>query len=55
MNGQIRLKFDTQAEAVAYAEKHGIPFRVYEPHEAPVIIKAYADNFATNRKVPWTH
>ena len=55
LNGQVRIPFDTREEAVAYAEKHGIPFRVYEPHEAPVIIKAYADNFATNRKVPWTH
>ncbi len=55
MAGQLRLQFDTREDAVAYAEKHGIAFRVYEPNEAPVIIKAYADNFATNRKVPWTH
>jgi len=40
---------------VAYAERHGIPFRLHEPQEAPVILKAYADNFATSRKVPWTH
>ena len=55
MNGQVRLTFDTQEEAVGYAEKHGIPFRLHEPNEPPVIIKAYADNFATNRKQPWTH
>ncbi|HYE44044.1 MAG TPA: ETC complex I subunit [Caulobacteraceae bacterium] len=55
MNGQVRLHFDSKEQAVEYAQKHGIPFRVYEPHEPKVIIKAYADNFATNRKQPWTH
>ncbi|HWA64036.1 MAG TPA: ETC complex I subunit [Caulobacteraceae bacterium] len=55
MNGQVRLHFDTQAEAVAYAQKHGIPFEVL-PERAPKrIVKAYADNFAFNRKQPWTH
>jgi len=55
MNGQVRLKFETQAEAVAYAERHGIAFELFEPQTPPVIIKAYADNFATHRKQPWTH
>ena len=55
MNGQVRLTFDTREEAVAYAERHGIAFRLQEPQEAPLILKAYADNFATNRRVPWTH
>ena len=55
LHGQVRLDFDSQEEAVAYAERHGIPFRLHEPQEAPVILKAYADNFATSRKVPWTH
>ena len=55
MNGQVRLSFETKEEAVAYAERHGIPFRLHEPNEPPLIIKAYADNFATNRKQPWTH
>ena len=55
MNGQVRLTFDTRDEAVAYAERHGIAFRLQEPQEAPLILKAYADNFATHRKQPWTH
>ncbi|MFN3353757.1 MAG: ETC complex I subunit [Brevundimonas sp.] len=55
MNGQVRLRFDSKEEAIAYAEKHGIAFRLHEPQEAPVILKAYADNFAYNRKQPWTH
>ena len=55
MNAEVQLAFDTKEEAIAYAERYGIPFRLQEPQEPPVILKAYADNFATNRKVPWTH
>jgi len=55
MNGQVRLSFDTQEDAIAYAQKHGIPFRVTEPKPHKRIIKAYADNFAYGRKQPWTH
>ena len=54
-DGQIRLKFETREEAVAYADRHGIAFQLVEPKAAPLIIKAYADNFAPGRKQPWTH
>lgn len=53
--GQIRLTFDTKEEAVAYAQAHGISFQLIDPKPAKKIIKAYADNFAFGRKVPWTH
>ena len=55
MDGQVRLSFETRDEAVAYAQAHGIPFQVFEPHERKKIIKAYADNFAPGRRQPWTH
>ena len=55
MNAQLRLAFDTQEEAVAYAHRHGIAFEVTTPSERRVIIKAYADNFAFGRKQPWSH
>ncbi len=55
MNGQVRLTFDTREDAIAYAERHGIAFRLHEPQAAPLILKAYADNFAPGRKQPWTH
>ncbi|WP_307347073.1 ETC complex I subunit [Caulobacter ginsengisoli] len=55
MNGQVRLNFETREEAVAYAQKHGIAFQVFETKEPKRIIKAYADNFATGRRIPWTH
>lgn len=52
---QVRLTFPSREDAVAYAEAHGIPFRVIEPAERRLIIKAYADNFAPGRKQSWTH
>ena len=55
MNGQVRLPFDTREEAVTYAQAHGIPFRVMDPKPVKRVLKAYADNFASNRKQPWTH
>ena len=55
MKGQVVLTFDTQEEAIAYAQAHGIPFRVTEPKPVKRFIKAYADNFAYSRKQAWTH
>jgi hypothetical protein len=55
MNGQIRLNFETRDEAVAYAQRHEIAFQLFEPKTPKRVIKAYADNFAANRKQPWTH
>jgi hypothetical protein len=55
MRQQLRLRFDTKDEAVAYCERHGIPFQVSEPQEHLRRTIAYADNFAFTRRSPWTH
>jgi hypothetical protein len=55
MNGQVTLSFETREEAVEYASSHGIAFQLFEPKDPRPIIKAYADNFATDRRFPWTH
>lgn len=55
MNGQVRLAFESAEEAAAYATSHGIAFQVFQPKTPRKIIKAYADNFAFQRKQPWTH
>ena len=55
MHGQVRMTFPTREEAVAYARRHGIAFEVVPEGRRRVIIKAYADNFAFQRKQPWTH
>ncbi len=52
---QLRLKFDTREEAIAFAQREGIEFTVREPREPKRIIKSYAENFASNRRRPWTH
>ncbi len=48
---QVRLEFDTKDLAVAYAEKHGIDAKVFEPRERSLKLRAYSDNFAFNRVV----
>jgi ETC complex I subunit conserved region len=55
MKGEVSLNFESREEAIAYAQAHGIPFRVMEPASVKRVIKAYADNFAYNRKQSWTH
>ena len=52
---QVRLTFDTRDEAVAFAEKHAIVFRLEEPRKSSPRPKAYSDNFAFKRRAPWTH
>jgi len=54
-SSQVQLQFDTKEDAVRYAEQHGIAFQLSDDKPAKRIIKAYADNFAFGRKVPWTH
>ena len=52
---QVRLWFDTKEEAMAYAEREGIAYRVEEPHEVKRRTMSYSDNFKFNRAGPWTH
>jgi hypothetical protein len=55
MRQQVHLNFDTREEAVAYAERNGIAYRVIEPNEAKRRRVAYSDNFRFDRRQPWTH
>jgi hypothetical protein len=55
MRQQVRLRFDTKEEAVAYCERAGIPYRVIEPKQPTRRTIAYADNFAFTRREGWTH
>jgi hypothetical protein len=55
MHRQITLEFDTLDEALAYAQKHAIPYQVFETPKRTPPPKAYADNFKFDRKVPWSH
>ncbi|MEL6363193.1 MAG: ETC complex I subunit [Pseudomonadota bacterium] len=53
--GQVSLSFDSKDAAIAYAEAKSIPYQVVEPSRATPKPKAYADNFAFDRRKPWTH
>ncbi|MGD0107506.1 MAG: ETC complex I subunit [Rhodopila sp.] len=52
---QVKLFFDTQEEAVAYAERAGIQYDVELPQARRIKPKAYADNFKYSRIENWTH
>ena len=55
MKSQLKLWFDSEAEAVAYATRNGIAYRVEEPKEPRRRTISYSDNFRFNRIGPWTH
>ncbi len=55
MSGQIRMHFDTRAHAVAFAKREGLTFTVETERERSRLVKSYSENFATDRKQPWTH
>ena len=46
---QVRLRFDTLEEAIAFADKHGLEYTVMEPHLRSLKPKSYADNFRYER------
>ena len=55
MKSQIRLKFATRQEAIDYARRNAIAYRVEEPRPRKIRPKSYADNFRSDRKDSWTH
>jgi hypothetical protein len=55
VNRQIRLRFLTKEEAVAYAEKNGLSYFVEEPAPDLPKLQSYADNFKPSRIGQWTH
>ena len=52
---QISLKFNTQDEAVAYANSHDISFTVRKSNKRGLRIKSYNENYAFNKREIWTH
>ena len=45
MKSQMKLQFDTKEEAIAYAERNGVPYRVEEPKpvspQDPVLFRQF--------------
>ncbi|NML73795.1 ETC complex I subunit [Rhizobium sp. S-51] len=52
---QVKLTFETQEQAEAYAQREGIEYRVLPPKESKRQVVSYTDNFKFNRLQPWTH
>ena len=54
---QVKLRFDSKEAALSYAKDKGIDAIVTEPKERKANIRQrrYGENFATDRKVVWTH
>jgi len=54
---QVRMRFDSKEAAEAYAKDNGIQATVLEPNKRKPNIRArgYAENFAVDRRTPWTH
>jgi hypothetical protein len=46
---EVRLKFDSLENAVAYAQRRRIEYEIIAPEERQVKPKSYADNFRYNR------
>ena len=54
---QVRLRFDTLKQAEDYAREHGLDYVVQPTHGRSHNIRprGYGENFATDRRAPWTH
>ncbi len=55
MKQQVRLNFDSKEEAVAFCEREGIPYQVFESTPSVRQHMSYSDNFAYSRRQAWTH
>ncbi len=55
MKAQVALRFESQEQAVTYAERHGIVYRIEAPKGETRKVISYSDNFRYNRLTPWSH
>ena len=50
---QVKLRFDTKDEAIAYATAKKLDYTVSEPKKSVVPPKAYAENFSSGKRKAW--
>jgi hypothetical protein len=55
MKQELRLRFDSKDDAIAYCQREGIAYEVFESKPLQRAHIAYSDNFASGRRGPWTH
>ncbi|WP_396584248.1 ETC complex I subunit [Bartonella grahamii] len=55
MNNQVRIRFNKKEEAIAFARKNAISYRVEKKHTSIRRAISYSDNFRSDRQHSWTH
>ena len=55
MRQQVKLRFATAEEAIAYCKREGIAYQLLADKEPSRRTMSYSDNFAFNRRGAWTH
>ncbi len=55
MRQQVRMRFESAEEAVAYCERNGIAHQVFDEKTKTRRGMSYSDNFSFKRRDPWTH
>jgi NADH dehydrogenase ubiquinone Fe-S protein 4 len=55
MRQQLRLRFDSKEAAIAYCEREGIAYEVFDTVPVKRRTMSYADNFSFKRRDAWTH
>ena len=49
MDSQVKLRFASKEDAVAYADRNNLIYEIDEPKERKLHPKNYSDNFSPNR------
>jgi len=52
---QVRMRFASREEAIAFCEKKGLDYQVSEAKARTTKQKSYSDNFSHSRDKNWTH
>jgi len=55
MKSQIKLTFESEADAIAYCNRHGIAYEVQSEQTRKHRNRTYSDNFKYGRIGTWTH
>ena len=46
---EVKLEFSSKEQAINYAKKNNIEYKIIEPQKRKLIKKSYADNFLKNK------
>ncbi|MCZ2328205.1 ETC complex I subunit [Bartonella sp. F02] len=55
INSQVKIRFKMKEEAIAFAVKNSIPYRVEKSCKISRRAISYSDNFRCDRQQSWTH